>query len=186
MILPGPTLLTRSIIQNLKSPSLQVQPCGVDLTLKRILTFTSPGTVDFDNTTRQTSSTVEVPFPEHTTTSIPPIDTPNTNPNTKSQPLLLTLNPGTYLIEFNETVTVPLDAMGQIFVRSSLFRPGVAVHAGVMDAGYQGAVGALMQVFNEHGVRVSRDARVAQMVFQCLSERAERGYEGVYQGARGV
>ena len=65
-------------------------------------------------------------------------------------------------------------------------RSGVAVHAGVMDAGYTGVVGALMQVFNEHGVRVSRDARLAQMVFHSMSERVEEGYKGVYQGARGV
>ncbi|PLB43263.1 deoxyuridine 5'-triphosphate nucleotidohydrolase [Aspergillus steynii IBT 23096] len=193
MILPGRTLHTRSIIQNLKSPTLQVQPCGVDLSLKRVLRFTSPGTVDFDNTNRQTASTVEIPFSE-------PSNPRNTNPNTaptatatstpknpinNPESKTLHLASGTYLIEFNETVTVPLDVMGQIFVRSSLFRSGVAVHAGVMDAGYSGAVGALMQVSNEHGVRVSRDARLAQMVFHSLTERTE-GYNGVYQGARGV
>lgn len=32
------------------------------------------------------------------------------------------LKSGSYLVEFNETVDVPLDLMGQIFVRSSLFR----------------------------------------------------------------
>lgn len=34
--------------------------------------------------------------------------------------------------------------MGQLFVRSSLFRSGALVSAGVMDAGYQGAIGLLL------------------------------------------
>jgi dUTP pyrophosphatase len=41
-------------------------------------------------------------------------------------------------------VDTPLDAMGQLFVRRSLFRSGALVNAGVMDAGYQGAIGELI------------------------------------------
>ncbi|KAK1145690.1 hypothetical protein N8T08_003926 [Aspergillus melleus] len=193
MIVPGRTLLTRAIIQNIKSPSLQVQPCGIDLTLKRILTFHSPGTVDFDNTHRQTASTTEIPLLKHNNISTSAINnsadpnnsSSNINTNNQDTPFTI-LAQGTYLIEFNETVSMPLDVMGQIFVRSSLFRSGVAIHAGVMDAGYTGAVGALLQVFNAHGVRVSRDARLAQMVFHCMSERVEEGYKGVYQGSGGI
>ncbi|KEY82643.1 dUTP diphosphatase Dut [Aspergillus fumigatus] len=62
MIIPGRALLTRSIIRNVQNPALQVQPCGVDLTLKRILTWTSPGIIDLDNQRRQTASTNEIPF----------------------------------------------------------------------------------------------------------------------------
>ncbi|KAI9037145.1 putative dUTP diphosphatase Dut [Aspergillus affinis] len=193
MILPGRTLLTRLIIQNIKSPSLQVQPCGIDLTLKRILTFNSAGTVDLDNTHRQTASTVEIPLPgHHNATSAINNSADHTrssstiNNNNNQDSPFTTLAQGTYLVEFNETVSVPLDVIGQIFVRSSLFRSGVAIHAGVMDAGYTGAVGALMQVFNAHGVRVAQDARLAQMVFHCMSESVEEGYKGVYQGSGGI
>lgn len=166
MILPGRALITQSIIRNVQSTALQSQPCGVDLTLKRLFKWTSPGTIDFDNQHRQTASTEEIPFS-------PPTDT--------AKPPFLDLPQGSYLVEFNETVSVPLDVMGQIFVRSSLFRSGVLINAGVMDSGYEGAVGALMQVLNSQGLRVYPSARLAQLVFHQMSEKVE-GYSGVYQG----
>lgn len=159
MILPGRTVLTR-IIRNVQAPRLQAQPCGVDLTLKRVLKWTSPGVIDLDNRFRQTASTEEIPFGSE----------------------FLDLAHGSYLVEFNEAVSVPLDVMGQIFVRSSLFRSGVLIHAGVMDSGYEGAVGALLQVMNPAGLRVYPSARLAQFVFHQMSEKVE-GYSGAYQGA---
>ena len=45
------------------------------------------------------------------------------------------LKTGAYLVEFNETVDTPMSLMGQIFVRSSLFRSGALLNAGVMDSG---------------------------------------------------
>ncbi|CAG8934474.1 unnamed protein product [Penicillium salamii] len=158
MIIPGHSLLPR-IIRNVKAPKLQAQPCGVDLTLKRVLRWTSPGVIDLDNKFRQTASTEEIHFPSE----------------------FLDLGHGSYLVEFNETVSVPLDAMGQVFVRSSLFRSGVLIHAGVMDSGYEGVVGALLQVVNPAGLRVYPSARLAQLVFQQMSEKVE-GYNGTYQG----
>ena len=92
---------------------------------------------------------------------------------------------GSYLVEFNESVDMPLEVMGQIFVRSSLFRSGALIHAGVMDSGYKGAVGAMLQVVNPHGLRLLRDAKLAQMVFHQMSEPVE-GYNGVYQGRTSV
>jgi dUTP pyrophosphatase len=91
------------------------------------------------------------------------------------------LDPGAYLVEFNETVAVPHDLMGQLFVRSSLFRSGALLSAGAMDSGYHGAVGALLQVLNPYGLRLYRGARLAQIVFHEMSEPVE-GYSGVYQG----
>lgn len=95
------------------------------------------------------------------------------------------LKRGAYLVEFNETVNVPLDLMGQIFVRSSLFRSGALLSAGVMDSGYEGAVGAMMQVMNPLGLLLFRDARLGQMVFHQMSEPVE-GYSGQYQGSKTV
>jgi len=54
-----------------------------------------------------------------------------------------------------------------------------------MDSGYKGAVGAMLQVANPHGLLLFRDARLAQMVFYQLSEPVE-GYRGMYQGSRSV
>ncbi len=72
--------------------------------------------------------------------------------------------------------------MGQLFVRSSLFRSGALLSAGVMDAGYKGAVGGLLQVVNPFGLRLEKDARVAQMAFHQMREKVD-GYNGVYQGS---
>ena len=170
MILPGRTILLQNIVRSVRSPSIQTQPCGIDLTLKRILTFTSPGSIDFTNTHRKTAATSALPF----TTPGSPSD-----PSTDSIDLPL----GSYLLEFNETVEVPLDLMGQIFVRSSLWRSGALVQAGVLDSGYRGAVGALVQVLNPCGLKLCRDARVAQVVFSQMNGVTE-GYQGVYQGSK--
>lgn len=160
MILPGASLLSKRIILNCRSAAIQSQPCGVDLTLRRVLTWTSAGTVDFSNKHRRTADTVDLPF------------------STKNA---LKLSQGSYLVEFNEAVDVPLDVMGQVFVRSSLFRSGALLSAGVMDSGYKGAIGALLQIVNPHGLEVYRDARLAQFVFSEMKEPVA-GYSGTYQG----
>ncbi|KAF2029913.1 deoxyuridine 5'-triphosphate nucleotidohydrolase [Setomelanomma holmii] len=147
MIIPGRVALSCKIITQVLSAEHQTQPCGIDLTLKRIMTWTSPGTIDFDNKQRRTAQTVEIPFKrdssEYTDVSC-----------------------GSYLVEFHEIVNMPLDLMGQIFVRSSLFGSGALIHAGVV---------------NPHGLRLIKDAKLAQMVFHQMSEPVE-GYNGVYQG----
>lgn len=193
MILPGRSIIPR-IISNVRSAKIQAQPCGVDLTLKRIKTWTSPGSVDFDNSLRLNASTVEIPFISqnqhfqnlpaqfHSSLSNDPAMLKKYMHG--RQPSVM-LKPGAYLVEFNETIDMPLSVMGQIFVRSSLFRSGALLSAGVMDSGYKGAVGAMLQVVNPHGLLLFRDARLAQMVFHEMSEAVE-GYSGVYQGSGSV
>ena len=191
MLLPGRFLIPK-IITNVRSAQVQAQPCGVDLTLKRVKTWTSAGRVDFDNSLRLNASTREVPFiSEHEnlqgTSAQLRHQAPSKNPTmledlARGKRALVKLDPGAYLVEFNESVDVPLSLMGQIFVRSSLFRSGALVSAGVMDSGYRGAVGALLQVVNPHGLVLYQDARLAQMVFHDMSEPVE-GYRGVYQGS---
>ena len=182
MILPGRSIIPR-IIGNVRSAKIQAQPCGVDLTLKRIKTWTSPGSVDFDNSLRLNASTVEVPFTrQHEQLQNLPAQFHLTlKKHVYGSKESVMLKPGAYLVEFNETVDTPLSLMGQIFVRSSLFRSGALLSAGVMDSGYTGAVGAMLQVVNPHGLLLFRDARLAQMVFHQMSEPVE-GYSGVYQG----
>lgn len=59
----------------------------------------------------------------------------------------------------------------------------MSVVAGVVDAGYEGAMGAMMQVLNPCGVVLHRNAKVAQIVLEEMAETVE-GYKGVYQMAR--
>lgn len=86
MIIPGRLVFTRQIVQNLLSTANQVQPCGIDLTLKRVLQWKSAGVVDFDNKQRRTASTEEIPFDPETRIHLPL---------------------GSYLVEFNEVVDTP-------------------------------------------------------------------------------
>ncbi|GIZ43341.1 hypothetical protein CKM354_000657300 [Cercospora kikuchii] len=166
MILPGKVALTRNVIGPLLSPKVQAQPCGIDLTLRKVLIWNSAGTVDFSNEFRESSKTSQLDF--------------------YGSPKQIHLDQGNYLVEFNEEVDVPLDVMGQIFVRSSLWRNGAKIDAGVVDSGYKGSLGALLQVLNPHGITLHENARLAQIVFHEMKEKAEEGYSGVYQGAKGL
>ncbi|KAJ5558884.1 dUTPase [Penicillium sp. DV-2018c] len=161
MILTRLDLVTRQLVRNLRGATQQ-QPCGVDLTLRQISKWTSTATIDFDNTKRRAAKASSLSF--HSTSHA------------------IKLNPGPYLVDFNETVQVPRTCMASIFPRSSLWRSGVGITAGVVDAGYEGALGALMEVQNPHGVVLYRDAKLAQIVFEELSEAVE-GYNGIYQSS---
>ena len=115
MILPGKTVIASRIVTRLLDNALQCQPCGVDLTLKRLLRFSaSGGTVDFSNQHRTLASTKAIPF--------------------ASKPAQVHLDTGSYLVEFNEEVDMPLDIMGQIFVRSSIWRSGASLSTGVVSS----------------------------------------------------
>ncbi|KAM0511618.1 hypothetical protein ACHAPE_009669 [Trichoderma viride] len=160
MLLSGASIVKQGIVRSLQSAAQQLQPCGVDLSLRRVLTWTSPATIDFDNSHRQAANTSELLFDKETAT--------------------ITLRQGAYLVEFNETVSVPLDYMGQVFVRSSLWRSGATLTAGVVDAGYEGALGALLDVKNPAGILLYRNAKLGQIVMHQLEEKVA-GYRGIYQ-----
>ncbi|KAF2719699.1 deoxyuridine 5'-triphosphate nucleotidohydrolase [Polychaeton citri CBS 116435] len=172
MILSGSTALARGILTNLKNNAVQVQPCGIDLTLKAVSSWQGAGTLDFSNTMREIPSTVQIPFTEALTV--------------KDCPPALSLAPGAYIVEFNELVTMPLNVMCHVYPRSSLFRSGAVIHAGVCDSGYRGALGGLLQVLNPHGIVLCESARVAQAVFHEMGDGVGDGYKGQYQGARGI
>lgn len=161
IILSGLEIITRQLVRNLRHVAQQQQPCGVDLTLRQVSVWTSPATIDFDNTKRQAAKTYGLPFD-----------------NDK-----ITLKPGAYLIDFNEMVQIPRYCMASIYPRSSLWRSGVGIQAGVVDAGYEGAMGALMEVKNPLGVVLWRDAKLAQIVFEEVTGDTGEGYTGVYQGS---
>ncbi|PYI34866.1 dUTPase-like protein [Aspergillus indologenus CBS 114.80] len=162
MILSGLEVVTRQLVRNLRHVPQQRQPCGVDLTLRQVSKWTSAATLDFDNTKRQAAQTSSLPF------------------DTTSH--AITLQPGAYLVDFNETVHVPRNCMGSVFPRSSLWRSSVGIAAGVVDAGYEGAMGALLEVKNPHGVVLYQNAKLAQIVFEELGEIVE-GYQGIYQSS---
>lgn len=164
MILSGKQITRLHLVANMISEKDQIQPCGVDFTLKKISLWENSGMIDFDNTKRKLADIDIVPF--HNGQVI--------------------LKQGGYLVEFNETVTMPLNIMGVLQTRSSLFRVGATIQAGVIDPGYEGAVGALLQVWNPAGTILTRNAKLGQWVFAEISDPDEKGYTGVYQKAKKI
>ncbi len=138
----------------------QLQPNGCDLTLREIALLQSPGQIAVSNSQRLLSSLAPLMFD-----GLGFIDLPA----------------GIYSITYNETLHLPRNVMALATPRSSLLRCGVTINTAVWDAGYSGRSQSLMVVYNTHGFRLQRNARILQLVFFHLSKQTE-GYQGTYQG----
>ena len=149
------------LVENLCDIQQQVQPNGIDLTLKEIALLESPGSLGPGAEGRALSSTSPLVFD-----GIDRID----------------LLPGCYLITYNEVVNLPKNITALARPRSSLLRCGVSIHNAVWDAGYSGRSQSLMVIYNAQGFRLYRNARIIQMIFFYLSREVAQGYQGMFQG----
>jgi dUTP pyrophosphatase len=149
------------LADNLFDIQQQVQPNGIDLTLKEIALLSSSGSLGLSNESRALSSTSPLVFD-----GLGRID----------------LLPGCYLVTYNEVVNIPRNIIALATPRSSLLRCGVSIHSAVWDAGYSGRSQSLMVVYNPRGFRIYRNARIIQMVFFLLSREVAQGYQGIFQG----
>lgn len=147
------------LVENLTDPEQQLQPNGIDLTLREVSLLQSGGVIAVDDRQRQISELSPLVFD-----GLGYID----------------LAPGIYLITYNEVVHLPGDITALAAPRSSLLRCGVDIGTAVWDAGYWGRSQSLMVVYNPQGFRVQRNARILQLVFFKLTGKT-RGYRGTYQ-----
>jgi dUTP pyrophosphatase len=138
----------------------QLQPNGFDLTLREVAVLRSAGSIAVANSQRVVSGLSPLVFDG--------LDA-------------MELTPGTYIITYNEIVHLPNNIMALATPRSSLLRCGVTVGTAVWDAGYSGRSQSLMTVYNPHGFRLQRNARMIQLIFFELTSETE-GYKGAYQG----
>ncbi len=138
----------------------QVQPNGIDLTLREIALPQSSGKIAVKDSQRLVPDSAPLVF-----NGLDFID----------------LMAGAYIITYNEIVHLPRNVMALATPRSSLLRCGVTVNTAVWDAGYSGRSQSLMVVYNPQGFRLQRNARIVQLVFLELAQETE-GYHGVYQG----
>ena len=138
----------------------QLQPNGIDLTLREVALLQSPGSITVKNEQRRVSDLAPLVFD-----GLGSID----------------LLPGAYIITYNEVVHLPKDIMALARPRSSLLRCGVNIGTAVWDAGYSGRSQSLMVIYNPQGIRLQKNARIIQLIFFQLSQETE-GYRGVYQG----
>jgi len=137
----------------------QVQPNGVDLTLREVALLQSSGKIAVKDSQRLVSDLAPLVFDGMG---------------------FIDLVAGAYIITYNEIVHLPKNIMALAMPRSSLLRCGVTVNTAVWDAGYSGRSQSLMIVYNPQGFRLQRNARIVQLVFLELTQETE-GYQGVYQ-----
>ncbi|MGB2814832.1 MAG: deoxyuridine 5'-triphosphate nucleotidohydrolase [Dehalococcoidales bacterium] len=148
------------LVEDLIDLEQQLQPNGIDLTLRDIALLQSAGVIAVDNSQRQISELAPLVFD-----GLGYID----------------LMPGIYLVTFNEVVHLPENVTALAAPRSSLLRCGVTIETAVWDAGYSGRSQSLLVVYNSQGIRLQRNARIVQLIFFKLTQKT-RGYRGKYQG----
>ena len=150
---------TPPLVEGAIDLAVQVQPNGIDLTVRDVAAYDSAGTVDFSNAARVLAGVTQLRLGD-----------------------VVTLKTGSYLVTFNEVVHLPKDIAGLGRTRSTLLRCGAALHTAVWDAGYSGRSQSLLTVYNPQGLTLRRNARILQMVFFRLEQAVAQGYSGVYQG----
>ena len=138
----------------------QVQPNGIDLTLREVALFQSSGKIAVKDSQRVVSNLAPLVFDGLG---------------------FIELIPGAYIITYNEIIHLPKNIMALARPRSSLLRCGVTINTAVWDAGYSGRSQSLMIVYNPQGFRLQRNARIVQLIFFQLTKETE-GYQGAYQG----
>jgi len=159
------TILTggeaRGLVEAMIDPEMQTQMCAVELTLKKIEAFKTAGALALDNKERILPETEEIFFDGSDWAD---------------------LQPGAYLVTFNEIVDIPRDVAALARPRSTLLRCGASLETALWDPGYRGRSQSLLVVHNQSGLRLKRNARLMQLVFMRLDRAAEKAYSGIYQG----
>ena len=152
-------------VSGMINSNTQIQMCGVELTLESIAEFLKEGQLGFSNEDR------ELPL-------VRPIIFPVCGPTQD----WIWLDPGAYLVTFNEVVEIPPDVMAIARPRSSLLRMGATIETAVWEPGYKGRSQSLLIVHNPEGIKIKRNARLMQLIFFRLENDAEKLYTGIYQG----
>ncbi|MFZ8830300.1 MAG: deoxyuridine 5'-triphosphate nucleotidohydrolase [Candidatus Aenigmatarchaeota archaeon] len=152
-------ILKEKLIENFVDLDTQLQPASFDLTLDEIFLLTSSASIDFTNKERKLPNYKKIEFNED----------------------WIELNEGIYLVSFNEIVNIPNDLIAFVRPRSSLIRSGATIFSSLWDPGYSGKSNCLLVILNENGIRLKKNARIAQIVFFKLSSPASRTYSGIYQ-----
>jgi dUTP pyrophosphatase len=148
------------LLENAIDIETQIQPNGLELTLKEIKAINGPGALDFDNTERKLPDSKTIEFCSDGWIHLPE---------------------GIYKILFNEVLNIPMNLAAIAKPRSSLIRCGATLETAVWDAGYRGRSESMLVVYNYSGFRVKRNARIIQLLFYTLEKEVEKGYSGIYQ-----
>lgn len=149
------------LVKGLVNLEEQLQPQGIDLTVRSVSRFGAAGQLGQSNEDRL----------------LPPLV-----PLAPGENGYWNLGLGPYMITYNEEVRIPGHLMALGRPRSSMLRCGATLHTAVWDAGYYGRSQSLLVVHHPSGFRLAKDARVMQLVFLALTEELAQGYSGAFQG----
>jgi dUTP pyrophosphatase len=138
----------------------QVQPNGVDLTVETVLEQVATGRIGTDGKEIGDREAVETTERDGET--------------------VYHLQPGGYVLQYAETISIPDGHVGFVYPRSSLMRNSCMLDTAVWDAGYTGKGEGLLEV--HHDIELEQGARVAQLVL-ARADHADT-YDGSYQGER--
>lgn len=163
----------------------QVQPNGVDLRLDTVLEPTGVGSITTDGKSiadRRPLETVPVSGDGEGLNEGMGREAPSegVDGSESSSRMAYRLDPGGYILQYEEPVSIPAEHVGFVLPRSSLMRNGAMLNTAVWDAGYSGRGEGLLQVHND--ICLEPGARVAQLVLAAADH--EDVYDGSYQGER--
>lgn len=143
------------LVKDMVDANIQIQQCGVDLTVAKVFVLHGEGALDFTNEKRKLPEYVEIPLQDDS----------------------WQLKPGVYHIAFNERIILPKGIAGLMLPRSSALVCGIVEHSALWEPGYSGR--SFFHVEVSRPVRIYRSARIAQMIFFRLGSEAT-GYSGMY------
>lgn len=146
---------------------------GVDLSVNRLFAFGAEGVVLKDKTF----------VPEYA--ELPAGDYYGGPTHKEGTTTGWLLNPGTYILETNESCSFGENGTGYIIMRSSLNRCGVTIHSAVWDPGFNSGDNKMtirMTVENPNGFFLEKNARVAQLIV--FENELTELYDGQFQGGR--
>ena len=149
------------LVEGLLDPKVQVNPNGIDLSLRSVQKIEGRGMLGFGKDDRRIPSTSELNWSSGR----------------------LSLSPGAYKITYNEIVHMPMNLVAIARPRSSLLRCGATVETAVWDSGYNGRSESLLVVHNPSGLELLPNARLVQLIFFTNSKRLRPGggYSGAFQ-----
>jgi len=150
---------TPPLLEHIIDDKIQLQPAGIDLTLKDVLEFNSAGTIDFTNKERMLSECKRISFKSGS----------------------MHLKKGVYKVIYNEIIRIPHDCIGLAFPRSSLWRCGAFLQCAGWDPGYEGRSESLLVVENKHGIKLKKNARLVQLILLKLNKKTKGTYSGTYK-----
>jgi len=145
------------LVQDMIDTKVQIQQCGVDLSVSKVYILEGEGVLDFTNEKRKL---------------------PNYNEIKPTGEFWL-LKPGVYHIAFNEKIILPRNIAGMLLPRSSALVCGIVQHTALWDPGYEGR--SFFHAEVSRPVKLYKNARIGQMIFFKLDSNTG-GYKGIYKG----